>query len=99
MDSRATMVTILGALEIGLIVAVCYFLSAMVGTKDNGNDLAKTVIPVTGSLGGIVMIHTLLWYLYFTYEPMSMNLYFLISGSLSLIISLTALSISLVSRS
>lgn len=99
MESRATMVTILGALEIGLIVAVCYFLSAMVGTKDNGNDLAKTVIPVTGSLGGIVMIHTLLWYLYFTYEPMSMNLYFLISGSLSLIISLTALSISLVSRS
>jgi hypothetical protein len=29
---------------------------------------------------------------------MSMNLYFLISGSISLIISLTALSISLVTR-
>ena len=99
MDSRATMVTVLGALEIGLIVAVCYFLSAMVGTKDTGNDLAKTVIPVTGSIGGIVMVHTLLWYLYFTYDPMSMNLYFLVSGSMSLIISLIALSISLVSRS
>lgn len=99
MDSRATMVTVLGALEIGLIVAVCYFLSVMVGTKDNSNDLAKTVIPVTGSIGGIVMIHTLLWYLYFTYEPLSMNLYFLISGSMSLIVSLVALSISLVSRS
>ena len=98
MDSRATMVTVLGALEIGLIVAVCYFLSAMVGTKDTGNDLAKTVIPVTGSIGGIVMVHTLLWYLYFTYDPMSMNLYFLISGSMSLVISLVALSISLVSR-
>jgi hypothetical protein len=94
-----TMVTILGALEIGLIVAVCYFLSAMVGTKDTGNDLAKTVIPVVGTLGGIIMIHTLLWYLYFTYEPMSMNLYFLVSGSMSLVISLTALSVSLVSRS
>ena len=93
------MVTILGALEIGLIVAVCYFLSAMVGTKDTGNDLAKTVIPVVGTLGGIIMIHTLLWYLYFTYEPMSMNLYFLVSGSMSLVISLTALSVSLVSRS
>jgi hypothetical protein len=93
------MVTVLGALEIGLIAAVCYFLSAMVGTKDTGNDLAKTVIPVTGSIGGIVMVHTLLWYLYFTYEPMSMNLYFLVSGSMSLIISLVALSISLVSRS
>ena len=93
------MVTILGALEIGLIVAVCYFLSAMVGTKDTGNDLAKTVIPVVGTLGGIIMIHTLLWYLYFTYEPMSMNLYFLVSGSMSLVLSLTALSVSLVSRS
>jgi hypothetical protein len=94
-----TMVTILGALEIGLIMAVCYFLSAMVGTKDSGNDLAKTVIPVVGTLGGIIMIHTLLWYLYFTYEPMSMNLYFLVSGSMSLVLSLTALSVSLVSRS
>jgi hypothetical protein len=98
MDTRATMVTILGALEIGLIAAVCYFLSAMVGTKDTGNDLAKTVIPVTGSIGGIVMIHTLIWYLYFTYEPLAMNLYFLISGSMCLIISLVALSISLVTR-
>jgi len=98
MDSRATMVTVLGALEIGLVVAVCYFLSVMVGNKDNSNDLAKTVIPVTGSIGGIVMVHTLLWYLYFTYDPMSMNLYFLISGSMSLIFSLIALSVSLVSR-
>jgi hypothetical protein len=94
-----TMVTILGALEIGLIVAVTYFLSTMVGTKDTGNDLAKTVVPVVGTLGGIIMVHTLLWYLYFTYEPMSMNLYFLVSGSMALVISLTALSISLVSRS
>ena len=93
------MVTILGALEIGLIVAVTYFLSTMVGTKDTGNDLAKTVVPVVGTLGGIIMVHTLLWYLYFTYEPMSMNLYFLVSGSMALVISLTALSISLVSRS
>jgi len=94
-----TMVTILGAFEIALIVAVCYFLSAMVGTKDTGNDLAKTVIPVVGTLGGIIMIHTILWYLYFTYEPMSMNLYFLVSGSISLVISFTALSVSLISRS
>jgi len=99
MDSKATMVTVLGALEIGLIAAVCYFLSTMVGTKDTGNDLAKTVIPVTGTLAGIIMIHTLIWYLYFTYQPMAMNIYFLVSGSMSLIISLLALSISLITRS
>jgi hypothetical protein len=99
MDSRQTMVTVLGALEIGLIMAVCYFLNLMVGTKDTGNDLVKVVLPVTGTIAGIVMIHTILWYLYFTYEPLSMNLYFLISGSMSMIISLVALSVSLVTRS
>jgi len=92
------MVTVLGAIEIGLLVAVCYFLSVMVGSPDTGNDLVKTVVPVTGILGGIVMVHTLLWYMYFQYEPMSMNLYFLVSGSMTMIFSLVALSISLVSK-
>ena len=95
----SAIVTVLGALEIGLIVAAGYFLSTMVGSKDTGNDLAKVVIPVTGILGGIVMFHTILWYLYFTYEPMSMNLYFLVTGSMTMIISLVALSVSLISRS
>ena len=49
-------------------------------------------------MGGLVMLHTTLWYLYFTYEPMAMNLYFLITGSMCMIISLVALSISLVNR-
>jgi len=92
------MVTVLGALEIGLIVAACYLLSTMVGTKDSTNDLAKVVVPVSGILGAIVMFHTLLWYFYFTYEPLAMNLYFLISGAMSMVIALIALSISLVSR-
>jgi hypothetical protein len=36
--------------------------------------------------------------MYFQYEPMAMNLYFLVSGSMSMVISLIALSISLVMR-
>ena len=98
MESRSVMVTILGAAEIGLIIAATYFLSTMVGSTDTSNELVKTVVPVTGILGGIVMVHTLLWYMYFQYEPMAMNLYFLVSGSMSIIISLLALSISLVVR-
>ena len=98
-SSGSTLVSVLGGLEIALIAAVGYFLSQLVGNKDTNNDLVKTVIPVTGSLGGIVLLHTALWYMYFTYNPLSMNLYFLISTSLSLIVSLTALSIALTIRS
>jgi hypothetical protein len=93
------MVTFLGGIEIALIVAVSYCLSTMVGSSDNGNDLVKTVIPVTGILGGIVLLHTVLWYFYFTYHPLSMNIYVLVSGAMTMIFSLVALSISLVNRS
>jgi hypothetical protein len=98
-SSGSTLVTVLGALEIALIAAAGYFLSQLVGTKDSSNDLVKTVIPVTGSLAGIILLHTALWYFYFTYNPLSMNLYFLVSTSLSLIVSITALSIALTNRS
>jgi hypothetical protein len=99
MESRSVMVTVLGAIEIGLLIAVTYFLSTLVGNRDTNNDLVKSVIPVTGTLGGIVMVHTLLWYMYFQYEPMSMNLYFLVTGSMTMIFSLVALSVSLINRS
>ena len=98
MDSYTWLIGILGAGEIGILIAVAWYLSTLVGNSDTSNDLTKSIIPVTGALGGIVMIHTLLWYMYFQYEPMAMNLYFLVSGSMSMVISLIALSISLVMR-
>jgi hypothetical protein len=91
-------VTLLGVMEIILIVVSGYYLSTLVGSADKSNDLAKTLLPVTGILGGIVLLHTVLWYIYFTYHPLSMNLYFLVSTAFSMIISLTALSIALTSR-
>jgi ABC-type antimicrobial peptide transport system permease subunit len=94
----STLVSVLGGIEILLVALVGYFLSQLVGNKDTSNDLVKTVLPVTGTLGGIVLLHTALWYVYFTYNPLSMNLYFLITTSLSLIISLTALSIAFTNR-
>lgn len=97
-SSGSTLVMILGGLEIALIAAVGYFLSQLVGTTDTNNDLIKTVMPVTGTIGGIVLLHTGLWYLYFTYNPLSMNLYFLIATSMSIIISLTALSVAIINR-
>ena len=95
MESNTT-VSILGACEIVLVIACGYFLSTLVGNNDTNNNLTMTLLPVTGSLGGIVILHTLLWYFYFTYNPLGMNLYFMMSTALSMIISLTALSIALI---
>jgi hypothetical protein len=94
----STFVTVLGVAEIILIVAASFTLSKLVGNPDNTNNLAKTLLPVTGILGGIVLLHTVLWYIYFAYNPLSMNLYFLVSTAFSMIISLTALSIALINR-
>jgi hypothetical protein len=95
----STTVTILAVMEMILIGACGYILSTLVGNPDTANDLTKTLLPVTGILGGIVMIHTFLWYFYFTYHPLSMNLYFLMSTAISMVISLTALSIALIQKS
>jgi len=92
-------VEILSVLEVILIGFTAYLLSQVVGTNSTNNDLTKSVTPVIGFLSGIVLVHTLLWYMYFTYNPISMNLYFMVSGSITMIISLVALSISLTSRS
>jgi len=87
--------SVLGGTEIGLIALVGYFLSQLVGSADTANDLTKTLLPVTGTLGAIVLLHTALWYFYFIYNPLSMNLYLLLSTSMNTIISLFALSIAL----
>lgn len=92
-------VTVLAFVELGLIGLVGYLLPGLVGSKDTSNDLAKVVLPVTTTLGGIVLVHTALWYIYFTYNPLSMNLYFLLATSMCMIVSLMALSIALVNRS
>ena len=98
-QAGSTMVTILGAIELVLIAAVSYFLSQLVGSTDTANDLTKTVLPVIGTLGGIVLLHTGLWYMYFTYNPLGMNLYFLLTTSMAILISLVALALSMVNKS
>jgi LPXTG-motif cell wall-anchored protein len=95
----STTVTILAIAELVMVGLAGYFLSTLVGSPDTANDMSKTLLPVTGILGGIVLLHTLLWYFYFTYHPLSMNLYFLMSTAVSMIVSLTALSIALIQRS
>jgi hypothetical protein len=99
MDISNTSVALLGCFgvaEIILIALAGYYFSQLVGSLDTSNNITKTLLPVTGILGGIVLTHTILWYIYFTYRPSSMNLYFLVATSMSMIVSLTALSISLV---
>ena len=93
------MISLIGATEIAALMTICYFLSHLVGSPDNGNDLAKTVVPISAGIGAIIIIHTLLWYMYFQYNEGAMNLYFLVSGAMCMIFSLTALAVSLCQRS
>jgi len=88
----------LAIIEVILIAVAASFLSQVVGTNTTNNELTTLVTPIIGVLAGVVLIHTLMWYMYFTYNPISMNLYFLVSGSMTMIISLIALSISIVSK-
>uniref|UniRef100_A0A6C0AP89 Uncharacterized protein n=1 Tax=viral metagenome TaxID=1070528 RepID=A0A6C0AP89_9ZZZZ len=99
MSNLSPMILGLGAFEIGAIITICYYLSQLVGSPDNNNELSKTVVPISAGLGAVIMVHTLLWYMYFQYEPMAISLYLLISVSMCMIFSLTALAISLCQRS
>lgn len=85
--------SIIGGIEL-ILIAVCAWLLSRL----NRNDLSKTLLPVTGILIVVVILHTILWYLYSTYNPLSMNLYYLTATSFSIIISLTAMSISLINQ-
>ena len=96
--SYRMLIEILSVVEIVLIGTAAHFLSQVVGTNTTNNELTTLVTPIIGVLAGVVLIHTLMWYMYFTYNPISMNLYFLVSGSMTMIISLIALSISIVSK-
>ena len=96
MTNTSIPVTIAAAAEIILIGFAIYFLTGVVGTNDTNNQLTKTLTPVVFILAAIVLVHTVMWYMYFTYNPLAMNYYTIVSGAMTMIFSLTALSISLV---
>lgn len=91
-------IILFAAIEIGLIIYAILKFNSLVGTADTRNDLSTTVIPIVGTLAAIIIVHTAIWYFYFQYEPMAMNLYFLISGMMTMLFSLTAVSVSLCQR-
>jgi len=95
----SALVTGLAFLELALIGVAIYFLSKLVGTPDTSNDLIKLLAPTTSVLVLVVVFHTFLWYMYSNKNPLSMNLYYLIATSASILISLTALSIAIVNKS
>ena len=99
MYSDTIYLTVMAAVELALVGGTLYALNNLVGNPDNTNNLSKTLTPVVGILGAIITIHTLLWYMYFTHHPQGMNLYFLMSTMVSMLVSLTALSIALIQRS
>jgi len=92
MDKITYIIAGFATIETILILITFWLFSKLVGTV---NELQTTVMPITGMLLAIIVIHTVLWYLYFQYEPMVMNLFFLITGSMAMIFSICAVSISL----
>jgi hypothetical protein len=95
MDKITYIIAGFATVETILILITFWMFSNLVGAV---NDLQTTVMPITGMLLAIIIIHTVLWYLYFQYEPMVMNLFFLITGSMAMIFSISAVSISLCQR-
>lgn len=89
---------VLGVVEVALIIACGVFMSQLSGNTDTNNDLSKTVLPITATLGGIVLINAIMWYIYFTYHPLSVNLYMQVAMAMCMCISLTALSIALINK-
>ena len=94
-----TYVVILGVIEMALITTCGFYLSKLVGTKDTSNQISATVLPIVGTLGGIVMFHAVIWWIWFQYMPSHANIYLIVMVSICLICSLTAMAISLVNVS
>ena len=90
------LVKILAVIEIALVCFTIYSLTLVTVTADTNNSLTKTLVPVVATLVAIIFIHTVLWCVYFTQNPLAMNYYFIISGAITMIFSLTALSVSLI---
>jgi hypothetical protein len=86
---------LLAITEFILLIGTGFNLTKLVGNRDNAAELAGALTPIMFLLGVIVFLHTLLWYMYFTYNPIGMNLYFLISSAITMFVSLIALSVSL----
>ena len=90
---------VLAVIEVTVICIIAWKLTELTGSPDNNNELVKTIIPISCLLGLLIMIHTVLWYIYFQNDSSGMSVYFFISGAVSMIFSLIALSVSLCQRS
>jgi len=92
-------ITFIAAAEIAIILTCLHFFPHMIGNPDNSNDLEKDILPIVYYISGVVSIHTLLWFIYLNYYTSnadSMNVYYLLASSFSILVSLIALSMSLI---
>lgn len=96
-ESGSMVITAVSVMEIVLISVAIYFLSSLSSNADA--DLTQALLPTSFTLAAIIMAHTFIWYLYSTYKPLNMGLYYTLSTSFSILISLVALSIAIVHKS
>jgi hypothetical protein len=87
-----------GIVEFALLVTAIIYMSRLTGSRDDSNELSKNVTIVIVMLCLIVAIHTAMWYVYLIYNPLSLNLYLIITTAVALMFSLSSLGICIVSR-
>jgi hypothetical protein len=90
--------SIFGIVQFALLVTASVYMSRLTGGPDDANELSKNVTTVIVLLCFIVAIHTLMWYVYLIYNPLSLNLYLIVTSAMCLIFSLSALGISISNR-
>ena len=86
-------ILVIAGIEIALLVSSGIQLSKIAVNKDNPTE---TILSVTGIMGAIVFVHAILWWIWFQYHPAHSHIYLIIMVSVCLILSLTAMAISLV---
>lgn len=95
------LITFISIAEVAIVLTCLHFFPRLVGNPDTSNDLEKDILPNVYYISGIISIHTLVWYIYLTYymsDADGMSLYYLLAGSFSILISLLALSVSLIMK-
>lgn len=99
MDTTTIIIMVIALFEIGLLITGSVYMANLAGGPDTSNQISAKIIPVVAIMGVIVFLHTILWYMYHSINSADMTMYFLISTSFSLLLSFTALGVSIANSS
>lgn len=80
------------AILVGVVIAIA--LLGRIGSIDDANEKRKNIAIITGSVLGGVLLYTLLIFVYFSANPAYTNTYLIGASSVSIALSIIAVSIA-----